>query len=83
MSYNGFEPHRSVYHVCLYFSFSLIANLMPWTPPPSLPKLLGVSITVFHHAPNPEVHHVQGYAVLMFAVSEIVVARSPHEWVHV
>jgi len=75
MSYNGFEPHRSVYRVCLYFSFSSIANLIPRTPPPSLPKLLGVSIPVFHHAPNPEVHHVQGSPVLMSAVSEIVVAK--------
>ena len=41
-----------------------------------------VSTPVFHHASNPEVHLVQGYAVLMSAVSEIVVARSPHEWVH-
>ena len=55
---------------------------MPWTPPPSHPNLLRVSIPVFHHAPNPEVHLEQGYAVLMSAVSEIVVASSPDEWVH-
>jgi hypothetical protein len=83
MSYNGFKSHRSVYRVCLYFSFSLIANLMPWTLPPSLPNLLRVSIPVVHQYPKPEVHHVQGYVVLMSAVSEIVVARAPHEWVHV
>jgi hypothetical protein len=82
MSYNAFEPHRSAGRVYFYFSFSLIENLMPWTPPPPLPDLLRVSIPVFHQAPNPEVHLVQDYAVLMSAVSEIVVARSPHEWVH-
>ena len=53
---------------------------MPWTPPPSLLNLLRVSIPVFHHAPNPEVHLVQGYAVLMSAVSEIVAARSVYQW---
>jgi len=55
---------------------------MPWTPPPSLPNLPVASSPVFHHAPNPEVHLVQGYAVVMAAVSEIVVARSPLDWVH-
>jgi hypothetical protein len=83
MSYNGFEPHQSAGRVCLYFPFSLIVNLMLWTPPPSLPNLLCVSIPVVRHLPKPEVHHVQGYLGLMSAGSEIEVSRAPHEWVHV
>ena len=49
----------------------------------SVPNLLRILIPDVHQYPMAKVGDVQGYVLLMFSVSKIVVASAPHEWMRV